>query len=170
MKNNSIFDYNSDDVRSGSVELTHEEDTLPPDAIDKKSKRRKLIYFLIVAVASIVLSIVLISGMVGRLNNGLIMELQPGEIYPMQVEDGRYTGSFVSGEMAADVTVEISTGYISNISLNSFKGIDTARAQRVFSAVMVSQSLDTGLEDVGSDPSDKILLMAIEDALNGEEQ
>ncbi len=169
MKKSSIFDYNSDDVRSGSVELTTEE-SLAPEAMDKKRKARKVIYFLIVAVASVVLSLVLVNSMVDRLNSGLIMELQPGDIYPMQMEDGRYTGSFASGEMAAEVTVEISTGYISNISLNGFTGIDTSRAQRVFSAVMVSQSLDTGLEDVGSEPSDKILLMAIDDALNGEEE
>lgn len=158
MKNNSIFDYNSDDVRSGEVTVE-----VPSDSGRKKTGSR-LIYYAVVAALSLLLSFFAISAIVDRVNDGLVMELQTGEIDPMTTEDGTYTGSFSSGDMQAQVTVEVSTGYITDISLNSFSGIDTARAERVFTAVLAAQALDTGIEDVGSHPTDRILLKAIENA------
>jgi|GEM_PF-1595825 len=166
MKNSSIFDYNSDDVRSGSVDISTA-DALPAEQKKKNRAAGRIIYIVCVIAASICLAAIFLSTMIDRVNNGLIMELQAGEINPAAMEDGTYQGTHSSGDMSAAVTVEIYSGYIMDISLNSFKGIDTARAQRVFDAVIASQSLDTDGDEIGSEPSDIILLLAIENALTG---
>ncbi len=160
---NSIFSFNSDDVRSGEVEC-------PVDASAKKLRKSsagRWIYILVVTVVSIILAVVLIVNVVDRVNEGLIMELQTGDIIPSAHEDGQYSGSYSSAGKGAAVTVDITAGYIISISLDGFADIDTDRAQPVFDAVIAAQSLETGDEEIGSEPSDKILLLAIENALNG---
>ena len=84
------------------------------------------------------------------------------------LEDGLYSGSYSSAGMSAEVTVDVAEGYIMDISLNSFEDIDTSRVQAVFDAVIAAQSLDTGIEDIGTQPTDLILLKAVESALNGD--
>lgn len=158
---NSIFDYNSDDIRSGSV-------AAPEQQHRERSKYGRLIYILVIAGISVLLSVFLISNIVKRVNSGLIMEIQVGDISVVNLEDGQYTGSYSSADMGASVTLDVVSGYIMDISLNSFTGIDVSRAETVFAGVISAQSLDTGDEDIGSTATDKILLKAIENAINGE--
>jgi len=161
---NSIFDYNSDDVRSGAVEGS---DQPSGDMGEGGRKTSRLIYFAVIVVISIVLAAVLLSGIKNRVNQGLIMELQPGDVAAYSMGDGGYSGSFSSGGMSAAVTVNVTSGYIVNITLDDYVGIDAARAQLVFDCVIVAQSLDTGYDEIGTQPTDKIVLLAIENALNG---
>lgn len=165
MKNgSSIFGYNSDDIRSGDVEYASVEDNH-----DSPAPRRmnKTVYAIVIAALSAALAVGLIWTLTNRINEGLVMELQVGDILPYTVEDGQYSGSFVSGGMGASVTVTVESGYITDIALEAFDGIDTARAHRVFEAVIDAQSLFTADGEVGTAPTDIILLMAIEQAVNG---
>lgn len=166
-KNSSIFDFNSEDVRTGAVECPEETGSVSPEDSAAKRTAAKWIYVLAVAVISVVLALVLIGNVVERVNEGLVMELQVGDVIPSRLEDGQYTGSYSTAGMGASVTVDITAGYIINISLDGFADIDTSRAQTVFDAVIAAQSLETGRDDIGSVPSDRILLLAIENALNG---
>ena len=166
-KNNSIFGFNSDDVRSGSVELPVNADEHTDRPVRSVNAGRRWIYFLVVAIISAALSLILINGIIDRVNEGLVMELQTGDVVPSAHEDGLYSGRYTTAGMGAAVTVDITAGYIISISLDGFTGIDTARAQTVFNAVIAAQSLETGNDEIGSEPTDKILLLAIENALNG---
>lgn len=158
MKNNenSIFSYNSEDVRSGEVSVEKEETPRP--------RLGKGVYIAIVAVVSVLLSVLLIFSAVDRVNEGLIMELPVGDILPYTLADGSYSGTFTSNDSGAAVTITIESGYLTSISLDAFSGIDTSRAQRVFDAVIQAQSLVTYDRDVGTTPTDIILLLAIENA------
>ena len=163
----SIFSFNSDDMRSGDVECPGENEELSQSGAKKRSTSLRWIYILAVALISVILSLVLISSVIERVNKGLVMELQTGDVIPSAHEDGQYTGTYSTAGMGASVTVDIISGYIIDISLDGSVGIDAARAQRVFNAVIAAQSLETGDDDIGSQPTDKILLLAIENALNG---
>lgn len=163
-KDNSIFGFNSDDVRSGAVDVPQEADS---SAGQRPSATSRWIYIIAVTVISVVLALVLIGRVVDRVNEGLVMELQTGDVVPSEHEDGLYSGKYSTAGMGAAVTVDITGGYIIDISLDGFSDIDTSRAQIVFNAVIAAQSLETGNDDIGSEPTDRILLLAIEDALNG---
>lgn len=163
-KDTSIFSFNSDDVRSGSVDVPQENDEHNGR---HSSAKYKWIYVIVVAVISVVLALLLIGSIVDRVNEGLVMELQTGDVVPSDHEDGLYSGKYSTAGMGAAVTVDITAGYIIDISLDGFADIDTSRVQMVFDAVIAAQSLETGNDDIGSEPTDRILLLAIENALNG---
>lgn len=159
----SIFEYNSDDVRSGELEMSGEQ-----ERSTKKRAIPKFVYAIIIGVVSAALAVGVIFMIVDRVNEGLIMELQVGDIVPYAVEDGEYTGTYISNDMGAKVSVTIESGFVVDIALVSFEGIDTSRAQRVFNAVIAAQSLVTDDDEVGTEPTDIILLKAIGQAVNGE--
>lgn len=164
MKNsdNSIFDYNSEDVRSGRIETADSGSGKAAGVVPSKK-----IYIIAVAVLSAILAIWLIFAAVNRINEGLVLELQVGDVQPYYYEDGTYSGTYSSGNMAAAVTVTVESGYIVDIALTGFERIDTARADRVFRAVIYAQSLVTYDEEVGTQPTDVILLLAVQNAFEG---
>ena len=51
--------------------------------------------------------------------------------------------------------------------MDSYTGIDTDRVLPVFDAIIAAQSLETGDDSIGTQPTDKILLLAVQDAVNG---
>ncbi len=158
MKNNesSIFGCNSEDVRAGEVTIEKEESSRP--------RMGKGIYIAVVAAVSLLVSVLLIISAVRRVNEGLIMELPVGDILPYTMADGSYSGTFSSNDLGAAVTITVESGYLTSVSLDAFSGIDTSRAQRVFDAVIQAQSLVTYDREVGTTPTDIILLLAIENA------
>lgn len=165
MKKNgtTLFDYNSEDIRSGNMER-------PEDVVSEKKPgllSRRSVYIIAVAVVSVILAVVMIFAVIDRVNEGLVMELEVGDVIPYTMSDGDYSGTYTSNDLAAAVTVTIESGYITNITLDGFTGIDTARAQRVFEAVIYAQSLITYDEEVGTQPTDVILLLAIRQAMEG---
>ena len=164
-KNSSIFGFNSDDVRSGAVEMPTESGEEAAEKIRKPVGR--WVYVLAVAVVSLIAAVMLISSFVDRVNDGLVMELQTGDIMPSNKADGLYTGSYSASDMGASVSVDVAGGYIISITLESYTGIDTDRVLTVFDAIIAAQSLETGDDSIGTQPTDKILLLAVQDALNG---
>ncbi|MBE6758710.1 MAG: hypothetical protein E7554_01280 [Ruminococcaceae bacterium] len=165
-KNSSIFGFNSDDVRSGAVEMPTESGEEAAEKIRRKPVGR-WVYVLAVAVVSLIAAVMLISSFVDRVNDGLVMELQTGDIMPSNKADGLYTGSYSASDMGASVSVDVAGGYIISITLDSYAGIDTERVLTVFDAIIAAQSLETGDDSIGTQPTDKILLLAVQDALNG---
>lgn len=160
---NSIFEYNSDDVRSGEMEISGaQESSVPRRTIPK------YVYAIAIGLLSVALAVGMIFMIVDRVNEGLIMEIQVGDIVPYTVEDGEYTGTYISNDMGAKVSVTIESGFVVDIALVGFEGIDNSRAQRVFNAVIAAQSLVTYDDEVGTEPTDIILLKAIGQAVNGE--
>lgn len=161
---NSIFDYNSEDVRAGDVELTEAEKPEKPRFAPSKK-----MYTIAVAALSVILAVVLIFAVVNRVNKGMIMDLQVGDVLPYAYEDGEYTGSYSANGMGATVTVSVESGFIIDIALNGFDHIDTSRVERVFNAVIYAQSLVTYDGEVGTQPTDIILLLAIQKAFEGDQ-
>ena len=160
MKNekNTMFEYTSEDVRSGKVEISSGQP-------EKQRKINPWLYMFLVVIASVGLAVLFITSAIDRVNEGLVMELQVGEITPWVLDDGQYSGTYSSNDLGAAVTVTIQSGYITNITLDGFKGIDTARAQLVFDAIIRAQSLDTYDGDAGTEPTDIILMLAVENAI-----
>ena len=162
MMKSSIFDYNSEDIRSGEMEP--EQPSAPKKTRPILSKK---VFILAIAVLSLIVSAVLIFVAVDRVNKGLVTELQVGDVIPYAYEDGEYSGTYTASGMAAAVTVTVESGYITDIALVGFERIDTARAQQVFNAVIYAQSLVTYDDEVGTQPTDIILLLAIQNAFEG---
>ncbi len=155
----TVFEYTSEDIRQGRVKVETPER-------EKKGIGAGL-YFLLVLLAAISLSVWFIFSAIDRVNEGLIMEVQVGELTPYYLEDGSYPGKYASNDFAAAVTVTVQNRYITNITLDSFKGIDTARAQLVFDAVVRAQSFDfADGSDAGTQPTDRVLMLAIENAID----
>lgn len=163
MKKNdsSLFGYNSDDIRSGAVKS--------PETEQKKNGKAggRLVYAAAVAVTSVLLAVILIIAAVNRFNTAMIMELEPGEMALSMLEDGEYTGMYTAANMGAQVTVKVTAGSIISINLDAFAKIDTSRAEKVFDAVIRAQSLATYDDEVGTEPTDIILLLAIQNAIEG---
>jgi len=114
-KNSSIFGFNSDDVRSGAVEMPTESGEEAAEKIRRKPVGR-WVYVLAVAVVSLIAAVMLISSFVDRVNDGLVMELQTGDIMPSNKADGLYTGSYSASDMGASVSVDVAGGYIISIT------------------------------------------------------
>lgn len=161
----SLLDFNSEDVRSGAVKAA-----VPRR--ENKTRRStadgKRLYFIIVTAVSVVLAAVVLIVASRCAGQGLVLEQEIGEVYLAGAESGEYSGSYEAAGMSAEVSVTVIEGKMTLIELTAFSGIDTSRAKPVFDAVRAAQSLHTDDEDVGTQPTDVILLKAIEDALGGE--
>lgn len=160
----SLFECNSEDVRSGRIEL-EKQDKQKKAPAGKTSG--KTIYIVVVLAVSLLLALLLSIRAISCANEGLVLELSVDDVSPAGLSDGVYTADYTSSHLYAKVSVSVSEGYIVDISLDSFRGIDTARAQMVFDAVIAAQSPAAHSGDVGTEPTDVILLKAVQAAIEG---
>lgn len=162
----SLLESNSEDIRSGKIE--HKKSRSAGCVTPKKKKRT--IYIMAVLAVSILLACVLIPSVIYTINEMLVYELSINETDITDYEDGIYTGTYTSAHMSATVSVTVVSGKMTAISLDSFTGIDTSRANEIFARVVYYQMLNipsADSADVFSEATDYIVLKAIETALSG---
>lgn len=167
-KKYSLLDSNSEDIRRGTVRV--EKKPLPSREKEKK-KNRRLIYILSVVGVSIILACVILPSMLFAVNEMLVFELKINETDITYHEDGVYSATYKNAHMSATVSVTIISGRMYSISLDSYTGIDPARADEVFERVIYYQMLNIPSEDsaeIFSEVTDYIVLEAISLAISGE--
>ena len=150
----------------GNSEQLRREGAVPQKAEPSgDARRRQNIYIWCVVGVSVVLAVFILLRMHMSFSEQLTLELVVNETDITYVDDGIYTASYESSHMSATVSVSIASGRIIDIELDSFTGIDNARAEVVFDSVIFYQMLNVPDEDIGTQPTDMIVLKAIENAL-----
>lgn len=84
------------------------------------------------------------------------------------IEDGTYTGSYKVFPVSVKVQVTVEDHHITSIDLIEHKNGQGAPAESIPEQVIKAQSLDVDAV-TGATYSSKVILLAIEDALNGTE-
>ena len=133
---------------------------------EEKRKNRVLIYIGVVLGISLLIAAFAIPRAIMAINENLVLELEVDEYDISSVPDGEYFGNYESTHLAATVSVTISGGRMTDFELLDYYGIDAKRAQTVFEAVKEYQMLNVPDENIGSEPTDKIVLKAISSALS----
>jgi len=132
-----------------------------------RKQQNSRIYFWCVLGISVLLSVFILIRMNLTVNEQLSLQLTVNETDISAVADGTYSGEYTSSHMSAKVSVDIASGRMMDIRLDSFTGIDNVRAEEVFDRVLYYQMLNVPEDDIGSQPTDKIVLKAVEKALVG---
>jgi len=167
----SLLESNSEDIRSGKIKVDKNIKTKSAKQKNSSKKKKRMIYFVAVVAVSILLACMLIPSMIFTINEMLVYELKINETDITYHEDGIYTATYESSHMSATVSVSIISGKMTAISLDAFNGIDPARANEIFECVIYYQMLNIPSEDkadVFSQPTDYIVLKAVESAISGE--
>lgn len=157
-----LLDGNSEDILSGKIQITTDS-----EAEVKRDKKRRRIYFLCVVAVSIIAAAFICTSMFMNVTEQLVLDLTVEETDLSDVSDGVYTASYSTAHMSAMVNVSILSGKMVDFELVSCTNIDRDRAQTVFNAVKKYQMLNVPDDDIGTQPTDKIVLKAIEAALSG---
>lgn len=132
---------------------------------EEKRKKRVVIYFVVIIVISIALTALIVSRAVLSINEQLVLELTVNEHDISYAPDGEYFGEYESNHLYACVGLLIEDGKIVYMELMDYYGIDADRVDAVFDAVIEYQMLNVPDEDIGTQPTDKIILKAVEDAI-----
>ncbi|MBQ6797250.1 MAG: hypothetical protein IJP10_04465 [Clostridia bacterium] len=133
---------------------------------EEKRKKRVVVYIAIVVAVSIIITGLIISRAVLSINEQLVLELMVYEYDISDAPDGEYFGEYESNHLYACVGLLIQDGKIVYLELMDYYGIDADRAPKVFDAVVEYQMLNVPDEEIGTEPTDKIILKAIENALS----
>jgi len=103
--------------------------------------------------------------MVISINEGLLADIPIFETDISEKPDGVYSGSYSTSGYSAAVNVTISSGYILDVEIAALERLSPTRAAMVKDMVVKYQMLN--FEDPGwsPQPSDRVLLKAVERAL-----
>ncbi len=165
----SLLDSNSEDIRTGKVKI--EKPAKRRNTQQEQKKKKRTIYIVAVLAVSILLACVIIPSMLLTINEMLVYELRVEETDITDFADSVYSGYYESSHLSATVSVTVTSGKMTTIVLDDFTGIDVERANDIFARVIYYQMLNIPSEDsadVFSQPTDYIVLKAIEKALTGE--
>jgi len=126
--------------------------------------KKKIILTVIIIVAIIVLVAVI---MVKRANSNLenLAGLPLGNVDLEAVSDGKYSGSYTAFPVSAVVAVTVENHQITRVDLIEHSHGQGAPGEAVIDRVLQDQSLQVDLVS-GATYSSKVILLAIEDALN----
>lgn len=151
-------------ISGGADELYEDHGRRRERALERADRKRRVYIWCVIAV-SVILSAFLLTKMYMNISEQLVLGLQVSEVDISKVSDGVYTDSYESSHLSATVDVTIVSGRIADVELTAFTGIDNARAEFVCDRVVFYQLLNVPDDDVGTQPTDKIVLKAIENAL-----
>lgn len=165
-KTSSILESNSEELRNalkngedrGVVDRVRQADRLSPE------KRGKIYIWSIICISLALAAFIILRGVV-VISEGLTGELVIYDTDISSVEDGTYEGKFTSAHMSAQVSVDIYSGQITAIQLDSYTGIDPQRARTVFDSIITNQSLLSPDDSIGGEYTDKIVERAVMEAL-----
>lgn len=132
---------------------------------EEQKKQRVVIYIAAIVVISILIAAIIIPKAILSVNEGLVLELNVYETDITSAQDGEYYGEYTSSHLYAAVGVTIADGEIESVALYDYYGIDIDRVQTVFDAVIEYQMLNVPDDNIGTQPTDKIVLKAMEKAL-----
>lgn len=128
-------------------------------------KRPKVRFFLIIFAVSAVLALLIVPRLIININQMLVeTEMTINEVDTLLIDDGTYYSSFENASMQATVAVTVESGYMTDIEITSYYGIDPDNFDDVISDVLMYQMLNTP-NDPERTYSDRVLLKAIEAAL-----
>ncbi len=98
------------------------------------------------------------------LKEGAALEIE--EIYPLEQEDGRYSGSYDFRRWSNELEVVVENGVITEINvLDDMTVVDGELADKIFTQVLEKQSLKVDIV-AGATVSSKAYLKALENAFN----
>lgn len=118
--------------------------------------------WLIILLVSVAAAALLIPGMIYRMNQKLVeQDLIVEDLDVSGVADKTFTGSYMSGQMSADVEVTIVNGQYTEVLVTKTSGINPARARKVADAIVQYQTLTPTVGDIGTQYTDKIVQKAV---------
>ena len=163
----SILESNSEELRNSPERSRQEEKReISPEDRRKQAERNGRLYIWCVIGVSVALAVFIILRGIVTINEQLTGELDIYDVDITGVDDGTYEGSFSSAHMSAGVSVDIVSGRISAIQLDSYSGIDAQRARDVIERIAYYQTVTPPDESIGSEHSDRIVQRAVMDALS----
>ncbi len=125
----------------------------------KKINAKKWLVMLLVSVAAAAL---LIPGMIYRMNEKLVeQEMIVEDVDISGIAEKTFTGSYMSGQMSADVEVTVVNGQYTEILLTDYAGINPTRARQVADAIVRCQTITPNEGDIGTQYTDKIVQKAV---------
>jgi uncharacterized protein with FMN-binding domain len=128
-------------------------------------KKHIIITIILIAVIGIAVMAVTIFTTADK-NLKIIMETTINEVDLSKIEDGVYTGSFGAIPVTAEVQVTVSNHKITDIKILKHDNGQGSAAEVLPDKVVEAQSLKVDLIS-GATYSSKVILKAIENALNG---
>ena len=118
--------------------------------------------WLIILLVSVAAAALLIPGMIYRMNQKLVeQDLIVEDLDVSGIADKTFTGSYMSGQMSADVEVTIVNGQYTEVLVTKTSGINPARARKVADAIVQYQTLTPTVGDIGTQYTDKIVQKAV---------
>ena len=166
-RTSSILGSNSEELRNSPAKpprsdmrvITEEERRM------KAARNGKLYIWCIIGISLALAAFIILRGVIA-INEGLTSELVIYDTDISSVADGTYEGKFSSAHMSAQVSVDIYSGRMTSIQLDSYTGIDPQRAQTVFESIVKYQSVLSPDESIGREHTDKIVQRAVMEALS----
>lgn len=103
-------------------------------------------------------------------NERLVLDLTVYETDITDFQDGVYSGKYESSHLSASVDVTVVSGLIVSVEITDYTGIDIQRAAKVTDCVVIYQMLNVPDDNIGTEPTDIIVLKSVEYALSGRHQ
>lgn len=131
----------------------------------KSRKNRRIIKVVLLVLGFVILATAATLFYFTRgLQEGVALEI--GEIYPLEQEDGRYSGSFDFRRWSNQLEIVVEDGTITEIGvLDDIMVVDGELAGKIFTQVLEKQSLKVDIV-AGATVSSKAYLKALENAFN----
>lgn len=118
--------------------------------------------WLIILLISVAASALLIPNMIYRMNEKLVeQEMIVEDVDISGIAEKTFTGSYMSGQMSADVEVTVINGQYTEIRLTDYAGINPTRARKVADAIVQYQTITPNEGDIGTQYTDKIVQKAV---------
>ena len=163
----SILGSNSEELRKASASRPREEirEITPKERSERAAKNGRLYIWCVIGVSVLLAAFIIVRGVIA-VNEQLTGELDIYDIDTTGVADGVYEGSFSTAHMSAVVSVEMSSGSISAIRLDSYSGIDAQRARTVCESIVLYHTVTPPDESIGTEHTDRIVQSAVMDAMS----
>ena len=164
---NSILESNSEELRrSPEKAVLRDKNDITDEERKKRAQKNGRLYIWCVIGISLALAAFIIMRGIITINERLTSELVIYDTDISGVADGTYDGEFTSAHMSAQVSVEIASGKMTAIQLDSYTGIDARRAREVFDIIIRYQTLVPPDNSIGGEHTDKIIQRAVMEALS----
>lgn len=125
----------------------------------KKANAKKWVIIVLVSVAAAAL---LIPNLIYRMNEKLVeQEMIVEDVDISGIAEKTFTGSYMSGQMSADVEVTVINGQYTEILLTDYAGINPTRARQVADAIVQYQTITPNDGNIGTQYTDKIVQKAV---------
>ena len=124
-------------------------------------------YILFILLVSVILSALIIPRMIISINEGLLADITLFETDISELPNGVYRGSYDTSGYSASVDVTVISGGIAGIDVVSLSRLSPARASLVAGKVVKYQMINFDEPGWIPEPSDRVLLKAIQRALSG---